>query len=199
MKITSCCSAFRTLYNEVRNQDLAATILQFLLYSPTRFYSWDTCRNLQRNQSQWTWTSSQWWLLVWFGSTRQDNSSSLQYGNRRSVTLRVRKRSSQGYVHAVPNSFFVATRKVLRYSMNSNDTELEKFVHTHQTSCRQSCWPRGFGSLNVNHHFQSFRSSRLSTYLLLLLSEDLFTPHQSVPQNQSHMWCSNSLRYRTRA
>ena len=47
---------------------------------------WDTCRNLQRNQSQWTWTSSQWWLLVWFGSTRQDNSSSLQYGNRRSVT-----------------------------------------------------------------------------------------------------------------
>ena len=28
-------------------------------------------------------------------------------------------------------SFFVATRKVLRYSMNSNDTELEKFVHTH--------------------------------------------------------------------
>ena len=58
----------------------------YLLCSPTRFYSWDTCRNLQRNQSQWTWTSSQWWLLVWFGSTRQDNSSSLQYGNRRSVT-----------------------------------------------------------------------------------------------------------------
>ena len=125
--------------NEVRNQDLAATILQFLLCSPTRFYSWDTCRNLQRNQSQWTWTSSQWWLLVWFGSTRQDNSSSLQYGNRRSVTLRVRNRSSQGYVHSVPNSFFVATRKVLRYSMNSNDTELEKFVHTHQTSCSRSC------------------------------------------------------------
>ena len=27
MKITSCCSAFRTLYNEVRNQDLAANYI----------------------------------------------------------------------------------------------------------------------------------------------------------------------------
>ena len=38
----------------------------------------------------------------------------------------------------------------------------------------------------------------LLTYLLLLLSEDLFTLHQSVPHNQSRMWCSTSLRYRTR-
>ena len=41
------------------------------------------------------------------------------------------------------------TRKAIRYSMNSNATELEQVVDTHRTSCRNG-WPRGFGELNVN-------------------------------------------------
>ena len=69
----------------------------------------------------------------------------------------------------------VPTRKAIRYSIDSNGTELEQVVHTHRTSCR-SRWPRGFGELNPSSHFQIFTSDSMDsspriTYLLLLRSE----------------------------
>ena len=36
-----------------------------------------------------------------------------------------------GCVHTIPDGFLCQHQKVIRYSMNSNDTELEQVVHTH--------------------------------------------------------------------
>ena len=40
--------------------------------------------------------------------------------------------------------------KGIRYSMESNGTELAQIVHTNRTSCHG--WPRGFGALNSSPH-----------------------------------------------
>ena len=42
---------------------------------------------------------------------------------------------------------FLAPRKVIRYSMDSNGPEAVQVVHTRRTPCRRG-WPREFGALN---------------------------------------------------
>ena len=87
---------------------------------------------------------------------------------------------------------FVPTQKAIRYSMNSNGTDLEQVVYTHRTYYWKG-WPRGFGEMNHSPHswiFTSFSvdSSPYSYYALPLRSEYLFTLHSSVAQNLSDIW-----------
>ena len=49
--------------------------------------------------------------------------------------------------------------KPIRYSVNSNGTELEQVAHTHRAS-RRSGWPGGFGELNPSPHSRIFPSQR---------------------------------------
>ena len=60
------------------------------------------------------------------------------------------------------------TRKAIRYSMNSNGTELEQVVHTHRTSYR-SRLPRGFGELNPSPHSRILLPSQWIPVLALLI------------------------------
>ena len=49
--------------------------------------------------------------------------------------------------HHIPESFSCRLGMRIRYTVNSNSTELEQVVCKHQPSCR-SGWSRGFGELN---------------------------------------------------
>ena len=84
--------------------------------------------------------------------------------------------------------FFVPTPKAIRYSMNSNDTELEQVLHTHWTS--SSCWsgwPRGLSWTKSQSLLYLLPSQRVAalipTYSLRLLFGYLFTLHLCVAQN----------------
>ena len=86
--------------------------------------------------------------------------------------------------------------KAIRYSVNSNGTELEQVVHTHRSSCR-SGWPKRFGELNPSPHSWIFTSVRQLVHSSLLLihfrygpNTYLFTLHHTVAQNLSNIWRS---------
>ena len=89
---------------------------------------------------------------------------------------------------------------IISYRMISNaSTELEQLVHTHRISY-QSCWPRGLGELNPSLISRIFFPSQWTpvlgpTYSLPWSSRDspntsVFTLHQSMTLNLSHMWRS---------
>ena len=79
------------------------------------------------------------------------------------------------------------TPKAIRYSMDSNDTELEQVVHTHRTS--SSCWsgwPRGLWTKSQSSLYllpSQWVEALASTYSLPVLFGYLFTLHHSVAQN----------------
>ena len=56
-------------------------------------------------------------------------------------------------------------RKAFKYSVNSNDPELEQVVHTHRTSYRRG-WLRGFAELNPSPHSQEPITPVTPEYLL---------------------------------
>ena len=108
--------------------------------------------------------------------------------------------STLAYVYTIPDGFSCRREKPSgRYSVNSNDRELKRLVHTHRISCRAGC-PRGFGELNLTPHSEYFLPLMAPTsvsewipvlapiYSLLLGSEYSFTLHQSVALNLSDMW-----------
>ena len=61
--------------------------------------------------------------------------------------------------HHIPESFSCRLKMRIRYTVNSNSTELEQVVYKHQPSCR-SGWSRGFGELNPSPY--SWISSSIS-------------------------------------
>ena len=80
-------------------------------------------------------------------------------------------------------SLFVTTWKVIQYSVNSNCTELEQVVDTHQTSVRCT-------NINTNLHFHLSRVPVIApTHLLPLQFEYLFTLTKS-DRNLSNIWRS---------
>ena len=102
------------------------------------------------------------------------------------------KQLDLGCVHNIPDGFLCQHQKVIRYSMNSNGTELEQVVHTHRTS--SSCWsgwPRGLwwtksqSSLYLLPY--QWVAALAHTYSLPLLFGFLFTLHLSVAQNLNDM------------
>ena len=62
--------------------------------------------------------------------------------------------------HHIPKGFSCRLEMRIRYTVNSNSTELEQVVYKHQTSCR-SGWQRGFGELNISFYLSGTQSSFL--------------------------------------
>ena len=62
--------------------------------------------------------------------------------------------------HHIPEGFSSRLEMRIRYTVNSNSTELEQVVYKHQTSCR-SGWQRGFSELNIPFYLSGTQSSFL--------------------------------------
>ena len=95
--------------------------------------------------------------------------------------------------HHIPESFSCRLEMRIRYTINSNSTELEQVVYKHQTSCR-SGWPRGFGELNPSPYSWIFSSISVgpSPPSYLFTSATARIPVHTAPK-----WGTEPIRYVT--